>query len=618
MKQLHKINGKSVQVPKNHQELSIEINFDNDSTDRQVNIVGFEWVDKEAQDLLDFFNLGMSGGAGIFEGVPHTITLQENGSSLDLLDGYIDLSTANWGRNQVVADSTPAAKIDWLNDVADSFTFEYLREIGKIQDSDFVFVPYVVSSVPNYSDAMIATVTIVFCTVEIQDAFNQVKAALGKIGTGWEAVGGVIELIFRILYALLLIVTVLNLILDLIALIIQKIKYKPAMSVNRLIEIACDFKGLTYTSDFLFESTWSKLHIIPESFSNPADVEDDRILGFFAPNTTEQNGYFQGTFGDLLRAIKDTFNAKVVINGKQLSIEKRNKKLTTARFKLPQYDVENWKTNAEEVVSSYLISFSYDSVEKQTINNWTGNNMQAILDLKVSTDPTLKLLKNLNQVQSPFARATRKTTFTIPEKIADNLLDDIGVIVGVFVNLANGVISVVNKAIKTINKLKSALSVIGIKIKADFDPVPRLTDPGLENLIDNRIGMMLLDTDMITVPKLVLLDVNSNYKLNKISALNDTKLTALNLFNEFHISNTFAPTANSAQRFEFEYDQVEMNLTDVKNVIEDRAVKLPSGEIVEVVSCNWNPFTRLATFVVRQRKLFTNNLKQVILEPIGR
>jgi len=618
MKQLHKINGKSVQVPKNHQELSIEINFDNDSTDRQVNIVGFEWVDKEAQDLLDFFNLGMSGGAGIFEGVPHKITLQENGSSLDLFDGYIDLSTANWGRNQVVADSTPVAKIDWLNDVADSFTFEYLREINKIKDSDFVFVPYVVSSVPNYSDSMITTVTIVFCSTELSALTSSISAKIGEIATVVNAPGGVIGLIFEIIYAVVLLVTVVNLILDLIALIIQKIKYKPAMAVNRLIEIACDFKGLTYTSDFLFESTWSKLHIIPESFSNPADVEDDRILGFFAPNTKEQNGYFQGTFGDLLRAIKDTFNAKVVITGRELSIEKRNKKLTTARFKLPQYDVENWKTNAEEVVSSYFISFSYDSVEKQTIDNWAGNNMQAILDLKVSTDPTLKLLKNLAQVQIPFARATRKTDLTTPEKIADTLLDVVGVAVSILVTVANAVIDTVNKAIKTINKLKKALAVIGIKIKADTEPVPTLIDPQLGNLIDNRIGMMLLDTDMITVPKLVLLDVNSNYKLNKISSLNDTKLTALNLFNEFHISNTFAPTANSAQRFEFEYDQVEMNLTEVKNVIEDRAVKLPSGEIVEVLSCNWNPFTRLATFVVRQRKLFTNNLKQVILEPTGR
>ncbi len=618
MKQLHKINGKSVQVPKNHQELSIEINFDNDSTDRQVNIAAFEWVDKEAQDLLDYFNLGMSGGAGVFEGVPHKITLQENGSSLDLFDGYIDLSTANWGRNQVVADSTPVAKIDWLNDIADSFTFDYLREINKIKDSDFVFVPYVVSSVPNYSDAMITTVTIVFCSNEIVKVHQSLAPKLAEIGTVVEAPGGAIGLIFEIIYAVLLLVTVVDLLLDLIALIIQRIKYKPAMSVNRLIEIACDFKGLTYTSDFLFESTWSKLHIIPESFSNPEDVEDNRILGFFAPNTTEQNGYFQGTFGDLLRAIKDTFNAKVVINGKQLSIDKRNKKLTTARFKLPQYDVENWKTNAEEVVSSYLISFSYDSVEKQTINNWTGNNMQAILDLKVSTDPTLKLLKNLNQVQSPFARAIRKEKLTTPEKIADALLDVLGVNISILISLANGVLDIVNKAIKTINKIKKALAVIGIKIKADLEPVPKLIDPQLGNIIDNRTGMMLLDTDMITVPKLVLLDVNSNYKLNKISALNDTKLTALNLFNEFHISNTFAPTANSAQRYEFEYDQVEMNLTDVKNVIEDRAVKLPSGEIVEVVSCNWNPFTRLATFVVRQRKLFTNNLKQVILEPIGR
>ena len=48
MNQIHYLNGKQVKSPFNHEELSIEIQFDADGNERQSSITRFEWRDKEA------------------------------------------------------------------------------------------------------------------------------------------------------------------------------------------------------------------------------------------------------------------------------------------------------------------------------------------------------------------------------------------------------------------------------------------------------------------------------------------------------------------------------------------------------------------------------------------
>lgn len=619
MNQIHRINGQAVNPPLNYEELELEINYDNDNPNRAVNVSRFRWGFEEWATIKGIYDSGVSGGNGIFEGIPHTIELKEGSSSITLLDGYIDLTTATFDENEVEADTIARAQIDWLNDVAEGFTFDYLKERGLIVPvRDYEFMPYVLDSVPNYKEAFIVRMTLSFVIIEMQSVISDLTKDGTKLATVIDAAGGVVGLIGTVIYLIALFVTIIDLILDLIQLIIQPIKYKPMMSIQKHIEIACQHLGLTYASPLLQSEPYNRLYVIPESFSNPEQQSDDRIFGFLSADPDEQNGYFSGTFADLLRAIKDMFNARIKIEGKELQILPSLKTLNSATFTLPNYDVDRFETNASEVVGTYVISYSYDTTEKQTIDNWQGNNFQVVLQPKTKTSDDLRLIKGLTRVQIPFARAIRKDKLTNPEKIADVALNVLGTIISVMVSIANVAIEGINAVIRTLNKVKKALAVVGVKIKVDLETIDPLNDPELADAIDNRVGAMLLDTDIISVPKITIAKIGSTNRKNKISSENETYLTARELYERHHYTNSFAPNSQNAQRIIWNFDNVEMNLNDVQTVEQEGVVRLPGGNIAEVIEFNYNPSTRLANFVLHERKIYTNNLTETKIEPIGR
>jgi len=619
MKQIHRINGQVVNPPSNYEELELSINYDNDNPNRTINVTRFDWRFEEWAIIKAIYDSGVTGGNGIFEGIPHTIELKEGGTSITLLDGYIDLTTAVWDENQVEADTVPRAQIDWLNDVAEGFTFDYLKERGLIIPArDYKFMPYVLDSVPNYKEAFIVQMTLTFVIIELQSVISDLTKEGTKISTIIDAAGGVIGLIGTVIYVIGLFITIIDLLLDLVQLIIQPIKYKPMMSIKKHIEIACQHLGLTYSSPLLQAEPYNRLYVIPESFSNPEQQADDRIFGFLSPDENNQNGFFSGTFAELLRAVKDMFNARIRIESNQLQILPSLKQLNSASFTLPDYDIDRFETNASEVVGTYMISYSYDTTEKQTIDNWQGNNYQVVLQPKTSTSDDLRLIKGLTRVQIPFARAIRKTKLTVPERLADTLLNVIGPITSVLVSVANVAIKGINAVIRTLNKVKKALAVVGVKIKVDLETIDPLNDPELADAIDNRVGVMLLDTDIISVPKVTIARIGSTNRKNKISDENDSYLTANQLYNRHHYTNSFAPNSDNAQRIIWNFDNVEMNLSDVQTVESEGVVRLPGGNIAEVIEFNYNPSTRLCNFVVHERKLYTNNLTEVKIEPIGR
>ena len=296
--QVHMINGVEVTPPKNYEDIDVELNFGRDEVDRSVSISSFEWIDKVAADLKAKFESGLSGGVGVFEGIPHKIILQNGTSSLVLLDGYIDMTSAQFDQDLVTADSVPARDIDWLNDVADGFTFEYLEAKGIITTSDYHFVPYVVASVPAYKETFIAILTLVFVGTELNALITDIGGSSIETGSVIDTLGGAITLIGKLVYAIALVATIVNLILDMIALIIGFVKYKPCMLLNDLMEKGAQYLGMTYSSPILQSSPWNKMVVIPESYSNPEDQSDNRILGFRLPDRTEQTGYYRGTFGD--------------------------------------------------------------------------------------------------------------------------------------------------------------------------------------------------------------------------------------------------------------------------------------------------------------------------------
>lgn len=132
MKILPYINGQLVNDPNNLSELSIELNFDSDNPTARVSIneweigtgsrFGVDGVTILNQHLID----GLTGNVGVFEGVPFVIDIEKGGALRRAFDGFFDLSEGTIECNLITAPAIETGKIDWLNEVADSFTFEYL------------------------------------------------------------------------------------------------------------------------------------------------------------------------------------------------------------------------------------------------------------------------------------------------------------------------------------------------------------------------------------------------------------------------------------------------------------------------------------------------------------
>ena len=618
MYQVHYLNNKQVKPPRNYQDISIELNFESDSEERGVSITRWEWIDETAATLKEVLEGGLTGLTGVFVGVPHRIEVIENGVTVELFTGYVDLTSADFDQDLVTADSIPFDSPEFINDKADGFSFEQLYSNGELTDNDVVFVPYVISAIPQYTQAFLVILTLVFIVVELKKLITELTQKATESATYIDSVGGLVGLIFKIIYGILLLITIVELLLNMADLIIQKIKYKPSMSLNRQLEVAAAHVGLIYESAFLQSTAWNKAHIIPESFSNPNTQSDSRIKGFFKGDTNEQHGYFNGTFGDLLRAIKAMFNARIVVGDGKLKIVPLLRTATNGTFKLPKYYNPEFRTNADALISNYNIIFRYDSNERNTIDSWTGNNMTSFLDITNATDKRLRLTKGFKQVQIPFARGIRKDDLNDVERIMDAILDGLDPIVGALIAVSNAAILIINAIFEFIEELNSKLSVIGISISLDLPELQAMEDPKLSSLIDNRIGMLMLENDFITVPKFIMIDIGDEDIKTKLAPENLTHVKALYLYNEFHFTNSFKASKKSAQRIRLNYDKVEMNLSEFNTVASEGIVKLSDGTVADVISCQYNPSSRLGNFKIEKRELYANNLSETISEGAGR
>lgn len=621
MKIDHYIQGQlQITPPENNADASIEINFEPNDTETVFSISDFKWLNQSKDLLYSYFVGGTTGGNGILEGVEHKIEIHENGTTLKVFNGFVDLTTASWERNAVTATSTPIGSIDWLNEVADGFDFQTLYDEKLITNADKVFIPYVINSIPNYKDIMIINLSLVTINLSLEELLNDLFMKTAEGTTVIDTAGGIIGVIFKIIWGILLLVSIVKLLLDLFDLVIQRIKYVAAMSVNTLLTAACQKLGYNFQSPLLQSNPFDRLYIIPQTQAPPLSQIDERIKGYLSGKVTEQTGYYKGTFGDLLRALQLMFNLRIAADDNTLKLLPYQKPLVSATFTLPRYDTSkhNFRTNADIFIANNTLSFQTDQTDGNTIDQWEGTNVQSQLNPKTVADKRKTLFKGLNRVSIPFARAYRKNDLTGVEKVAEVLIKPIGKVIGTLVTTTNKIVDSINVVIDKINNLKDKLKSVGVKIKFDIPNINRLKNPRIASLITSRIGMLLLEKDMIGVDKIALVDIGDEDIKNKISLDNDTYVRASYLWNNHYQDASFAPTKNTAQRYIYEWNNVEMNLQDVINVQNEGLVKKPTGEVLEVVSCKWNISTRLANFVVKERKVYSTNIIETITEPSGR
>jgi hypothetical protein len=613
------LNNTQINEPNNWAELSIELNFDKDNPSAQVGInewdfgVGGYDANKDGASLSNtHIENGLTNGVGIFEGVPFRIELEKSGVIYDLFDGYIDLTQSLIDCELVNGQAIERGGIDWLNQVADSVSFEYLyEETNLLNDSDFVAIPYVINSIPKAGEAFILALT---AFVTVQTIKQEIQALLEmtvETSNPISAISGVLKISLRVIYIITLIVTVVKLILDAVKLIIQPVKYHKGMFIKDLLRIGAEHFGLEFKSSIFESAPFNKAVILPTQYTLPDT--DDGLLGFLRADDADA-GYYNGTYGELLRSLKVAFNAKIILQDGVLSFERRDYNLSTPTYELPQIERDGYRVNIDDFKSNIYIEFATDLNDKNTIQQYNGTATQIQTLPKTIINKDMVLAKGFDRRSIPYALGKRKTDFTVPEKIIRALAKVIDPVVGTLIKLVNAIIRVINAIVEAIKKLLNLLRKIGIKIDFDPDPIKEIQYTPLGELIDDRIGMLMLENDFISAPKMLLIDEKSNARKTKLTSDNETTVNAGYLWNNFHLIDSFdfSIFANTNQYKIYEISNVPFCFEDYEKVRNNN--KIIDGEKEGIIdSLTWNIYNQTADIKFRINEIYTKNLETKVI-----
>lgn len=618
------IKGTEVNDPVNLNELEIELNYNDDSIEQSVSTN--EWE----------IGLGENDGYTILEneinqlteGVPFKLELEDTGTTYTLFDGYLDLWDSTINTQIITANATEQGQLDWLNNVVDSFSFDYLYEIGKITANDAIPIPYVISKKNNGLEVFITALSIYTMIRQIVSNVNSiVQTVIQFASLDFTAV---IRVALQILELVVLLIAAIKLTVDLFNLVVQPVKYHYGMKVSRMIEIGLEhIGGLKLSSSILKQHPFDKLIFIPEKFN----IREDNVGTFKQvtgildlTRTNEKKGYDKGTFGDFFRRMKLIFNAKLVIDSNTVYFEKQNFKKTAPRYTLPPFEnTTGFKFNKDEFYSNYLLKFETDLEDRNTIQEYLGTSVQIITTPKVLVNKKMQLTKNLQEISFGVALGKRKTTLSFAEQRIEDFNSAISDLSRVIAKVVDAILQTISNLIKTINKIIKALKVVGIKINPINIPGLPKDSSQLMNKLNmrfdgTRINMLKLESDYISVPKLILVDVKASPRQNVLLQGNETYLSARYMWDNFHSNKSFVPNAQGEhnQHKYYEIPKIPFTVGDFPLVKTSNYIFDSNGVEAKLLSLKYNPIGETATGRYKVNELYTTNLKQTIIEPDGR
>jgi len=430
--------GDELVVPINWQNAFVNLSFDKDSVIAKskgvVSTTEWEWISKTAKFLSDYQKDGLTGGFGVLVGIPFQWELTDDNERQIIFDGYLDLSNATFECDKVTAPSRENKQIDDLNSKVDSFTYEYLLSLGRLTPSDYSYVPYAKLPVQNLAlELVISIIQLTILIIELVQAIaTLVKHIQALVVFSW---ADLLKAITHQIYCLFLMTAVSQAINNIIKLIIQPIKYHAGMTELRLMEVGAEYLGYDFASTIL-EDQFPNAVIIPEKWNLPANPDDELITGFTevnqminlitsGSNHTNEQGYFNGTFGDVIRLLKIKYNAKIIIEegaagGNSIIRFEREDYIAdiSALYEIPAINNnDKFTLNADEFKANYLIEYQLDSANKAGYLDYGGTIFQATASANNFDDKGLVLMTGLESKSIGLAKGSRKNTLTRLETV---------------------------------------------------------------------------------------------------------------------------------------------------------------------------------------------------------
>lgn len=595
----HYFQNTQIEEPVNWEDISISIDFEKDSKEPNVSISALEFKGQTAIDIIADMESN-----GYYEGRAYRVEASDDSGTTPVsVDCYLDYSDnpIKKAPNIVEVAIKRRQGNEWLTEQADKNPFRYLASSdyngpGKITSSDYFGVPYVINYIPDGMQLLILAISAFTLTKELIESIkslatqttNLIEGVTPVVGTSvgagagvvtaWsigKIIGSIINLAVTLAYTIAVIVGIVKLVEQIIEQLAPVKRFHLGMPVKLLVQRGCEALGLTLKSTLLdsIDVSSNKWVLMPskghKGGTRPTGAANDwEETGY----TTSKDGF--DTLADVIRFIKETFKADYRIKNGTIEIERADFWQNQSGYIIPNtfnnQDELRHETsvNTEELKANYVIQWSTDTQDQNTLDNQEGRILQAVTSLKTVTNPDLLNLKGLETVTIPCSMATRKNKLTAVEEALKILLDAADLLSG---------------------QLDSPQS-FAAKFK-------------------RRVGAMSLSNHLTSVPKIVVMDGNS------LAENQRELLSASKLWEDFHSIVSFVTTLQGAnnQQVIFADQKIPFSFADFVSLANNNFVEIETGEKAEIKLLDWKTEQSYATVTYNVYREYDSTLKLTLL-----
>ncbi len=536
-------------------------------------------VNEYAQLVRNYIAGGANGTTnGIFEGLD--LQMLENGTNV--FDGYLDFLNDF----EIVDPTTVRARIkkhdgnNNFQDRANGVTWGYLEEIGFIGNNNYISIPYINEKEFNFIEFAFLSFSIYSISKDLKELLEQViydagviaaDIAGGVTGTAAGIIMGAAVVAVNLAIAALLIVLLANLITELIRYIISPIKYHKGIRLQNLVEIGCAYLGHSYNSTI---TDLPQIAILPSKTGIDKDVQQTKLIsgitihqpGVGYPSASD----FGYTLGETLDLINKTFYAEYTIKNGVLEQHVTNSAwwLQNSPYTMTDVLQESIVTNANELVSDKLIAFKVDPKDVNSVENFLGHTYEIrTRPISVADDRNV-LMNGFNRVDIPYDLGNRKTTLNNFEKLA----------------------------LKLFEKIDGLLNFFG-------------GNSSTTSFITGRIGVNILDSDYLHIPKMMKLDGQ-----NRLPSNNRTVWSAKYLYDQYHNEGSFVLNNFGNQYFVYKNVRVPFGFTEFNQLTQNSYFYDSNGSLCKLEQIVWNVSQDFALIDYRVKEKYTSNLQEVYIE----
>lgn len=568
------------------EDFTISKNFVGEQQDVDINLTEVEIKGSDAVDLRARALNGLNGGVGIFEGDPvYLKVLDEKDNLIHAIDLYIDFAS-NFkilAPNHVSMSLKKRKSVQWLEDVAVNKSFSYMYDTGIIKNSDFVRVPYVINYVPDGTQLLFLSVTLFIMAKELYESIKAIAESIANlidsitpvvgVGVGLGAVavtawdiGNIIfcalAVAFNIAYTIAITYAIIKLLEEIFEQLMPKLRHHLGIRVQRLFELGAQAYGLQLQSTLL--AKYSNWVLIPTK-DHKGGLKPEGFKGQWTELGIPTSSDGLDNFADLIRFFRQMFIADFKIQNNRFIFETVGTFKSQGVWNVPEVFTnqealeDEVSFNTDEVVSNYVVRYSTDIEDKNTVDNQQGMKFQAILEPINSVNSDLSNIKNLVDIEIGATLGVRKDSLTVIEKVLKELA-------------------------KVVDALTFGATSFASKV-------------------DARIGSLLTSTHYLQVPKLVAMQGS------KLAPNQREIFDAEKIYDEYHsASNMVDVNGKHNQYRDYPEHTIPFGAQDFLTLLNNN-YGFKDGKSASIENIVWTVDKGTAEIKLRVNEKYTNNLK---------